>query len=144
VTGLRASIRTAEGWAVENAVLTMTDLTGQQVARVVTDPKGAVATEALPPGVYTAVITSPGHNPVARTAQIGSDGSGSLGDIILAEPRALIGFAGPKVIAQTVRVQLPAGFQTSEFLLDHGFIDRIVHRRDLRSMLALLIGYTTP
>jgi polyisoprenoid-binding protein YceI len=84
VSGLRASIRTAEGWAVENAVLTMTDLAGQQVARVVADPKGAVATEALPPGVYTAVITSPGHNPVARTAQIGSDGSGSLGDIILA------------------------------------------------------------
>ena len=55
----------------------------------------------------------------------------------------LIGFAGPKVIAQTVRVQLPSGFQTSEFLLDHGFLDRIVHRRDLRSVIAQLIDYTT-
>ncbi|MCU1681649.1 MAG: hypothetical protein JWQ81_2388 [Amycolatopsis sp.] len=84
MSGLRASIRTAEGWAVENAVLTMTDLSGQQVARIVSNAKGAVATEPLPQGVYTAVITSPGHNPVARTAQIGSDGSGTLGDIILA------------------------------------------------------------
>ena len=48
------------------------------------------------------------------------------------------------MIAQTVRVQLPTGFQTSEFLLEHGFLDRIVHRRDLRSMLAQLIGYFTP
>ena len=68
----------------------------------------------------------------------------SLGDVILAEPKALIGFAGPKVIQQTVRVQLPEGFQTSEFLLEHGFIDRIVHRKDLRSTLAQLLNYVTP
>ena len=68
----------------------------------------------------------------------------SLGDVILAEPKALVGFAGPKVIQQTVRVQLPEGFQTSEFLLEHGFVDRIVHRRDLRSMLAQLIDYLAP
>jgi acetyl-CoA carboxylase carboxyl transferase subunit beta len=68
----------------------------------------------------------------------------SLGDIILAEPRALIGFAGPKVIQQTVRVQLPEGFQTSEFLLEHGFVDRIVPRKDLRSLLAQLIDYVSP
>ena len=65
----------------------------------------------------------------------------SLGDINLAEPKALIGFAGPKVIQQTVRVKLPEGFQTSEFLLDHGFIDRIVHRRDLRSQIAQILDY---
>jgi acetyl-CoA carboxylase carboxyl transferase subunit beta len=68
----------------------------------------------------------------------------SLGDIILAEPKALIGFAGPKVIAQTVRVQLPEGFQTSEFLLQHGFIDRIVHRQDLRSSCAGMVDVRLP
>jgi acetyl-CoA carboxylase carboxyl transferase subunit beta len=65
----------------------------------------------------------------------------SLGDVILAEPKALIGFAGPKVIQQTVRIQLPEGFQTSEFLLEHGFIDRIVHRKDLRGTIAQLLDY---
>jgi polyisoprenoid-binding protein YceI len=84
MTGLQARIRTVDGWAVEDAVLTVTDLSGQQVARVVTDAKGAVSTEALPPGVYTAVVTSAAFNPVARTAQIASDGSGSLGVIVLA------------------------------------------------------------
>ncbi|HEV7976752.1 YceI family protein [Amycolatopsis sp.] len=83
MSGLRARIRTVEGWAVEHAVLTVTDMTGLQVARVVADAKGAVATESLPPGVYTAVVTSAGHNPIARTAQIASDGSGSLGEILL-------------------------------------------------------------
>ena len=63
-----------------------------------------------------------------------------LGDIILAEPRALIGFAGPRVIEQTVREKLPEGFQTSEFLLDHGAIDMIVDRRQLRKSLANLMS----
>jgi acetyl-CoA carboxylase carboxyl transferase subunit beta len=67
----------------------------------------------------------------------------SLGDINLAEPKALIGFAGPKVIQQTVRVKLPEGFQTSEFLLEHGFIDRIVHRRDLRGQIAQILDYVS-
>ncbi|MBZ4663358.1 MAG: acetyl-CoA carboxylase, carboxyl transferase, beta subunit [Caloramator sp.] len=58
-----------------------------------------------------------------------------LGDIILAEPGALIGFAGPRVIEQTIRQRLPEGFQTSEFLLKHGFVDRVVDRRDMKSML---------
>jgi polyisoprenoid-binding protein YceI len=84
MSGLRAQIRTGEGWAVENAVLTVTDMGGQQVARAVTDPTGAVDTASLPPGVYTAVLTSAGYTPVARTAQIGSDGTGSLGEIALA------------------------------------------------------------
>jgi len=61
-----------------------------------------------------------------------------LGDVILAEPRALIGFAGPKVIEQTVRETLPEGFQRSEFLLEHGAIDRIVDRRQLREEIASL------
>ena len=56
----------------------------------------------------------------------------ALGDIILAEPKALIGFAGPNVIKQTIKSELPEGFQSSEFILEHGFIDRIVNREDLR------------
>ena len=63
----------------------------------------------------------------------------SLGDIILAEPKALIGFAGPRVIEQTIRQKLPEGFQSSEFLLEHGFIDKIVERKDMKSMIAKLI-----
>ena len=63
-----------------------------------------------------------------------------LGDVILAEPKALIGFAGPRVIEQTIRQKLPEGFQRSEFLLDHGMIDAIVHRKDLRAKISQLIG----
>ncbi len=63
-----------------------------------------------------------------------------LGDVILAEPRALIGFAGPRVIEQTIRQKLPEGFQTSEFLLKHGMIDAIVHRKEMRDRLAQLLG----
>lgn len=65
---------------------------------------------------------------------------GSLGDIIIAEPNALIGFAGPRVIEQTVRQTLPEGFQKSEFLLEHGHIDMIVQRKDLRTTVAELIS----
>ncbi|MCA3016922.1 MAG: acetyl-CoA carboxylase carboxyltransferase subunit beta [Myxococcaceae bacterium] len=63
-----------------------------------------------------------------------------LGDVILAEPRALIGFAGPRVIEQTIRQKLPEGFQRSEFLLEHGMIDAIVQRKDLRAKLSQIIG----
>ena len=63
-----------------------------------------------------------------------------LGDVILAEPKALIGFAGPRVIEQTIRQKLPEGFQRSEFLLKHGMIDAIVHRREMRDRLAQLLG----
>jgi len=64
----------------------------------------------------------------------------SLGDIIIAEPKALIGFAGPRVIEQTVRQTLPDGFQRSEFLLEHGHIDMVVERKELRDTLARLIA----
>ena len=63
-----------------------------------------------------------------------------LGDITLAEPGALIGFAGPRVIENTLRESLPEGFQKSEYLLEHGMIDAVVHRRDLRDRLIRLIG----
>jgi acetyl-CoA carboxylase carboxyl transferase subunit beta len=87
--------------------------------------------------LFISILTHPTMGGVAASFA-------SLGDIIIAEPKALIGFAGPRVIEQTVRVQLPQGFQTSEFLLDHGFVDRIAHRRDLRSTIAQLIDYATP
>ena len=64
-----------------------------------------------------------------------------LGDIIIAEPKALIGFAGPRVIEQTVREKLPEGFQRSEFLLEHGAIDLIVDRRQMRKTIAKIISY---
>ena len=63
------------------------------------------------------------------------------GDITLAEPGALIGFAGRRTIYQTIRLELPEGFQTSEFLLEHGYIDRIVRRGDLKSEIARAIDY---
>jgi acetyl-CoA carboxylase carboxyl transferase subunit beta len=61
-----------------------------------------------------------------------------LGDFIIAEPKALIGFAGPRTIWNTIKVELPEGFQRSEFLEEHGFVDFVVHRKDLRSEIARL------
>ncbi len=63
-----------------------------------------------------------------------------LGDVIIAEPKALIGFAGPRVIEQTIREKLPPGFQRSEFLVEHGMIDGIVARNELRGRLARVLG----
>ena len=63
-----------------------------------------------------------------------------IGDVVIAEPKALVGFAGPRVIEQTVREKLPEGFQRSEFLLEHGAIDMIVHRKQMREELARLIA----
>lgn len=85
-------------------------------------------------GLFISVLTNPTMGGVAASFA-------SLGDVIIAEPRALIGFAGPRTIWATVRIELPEGFQTSEFLLKHGFIDRIVERQHLRSELASIIDY---
>ena len=65
----------------------------------------------------------------------------TLGDIIIAEPKALIGFAGPRVIEQTIRQKLPKDFQKSEFLLDHGMVDAIVDRRELRDYIIKLLNF---
>jgi acetyl-CoA carboxylase carboxyl transferase subunit beta len=65
----------------------------------------------------------------------------SLGDLILAEPKALIGFAGPRVIKDTTQAELPPGFQTSEFLLDHGLVDSIVHRKEMKDRLVKYLDY---
>ena len=89
----------------------------------------ALARERLP---FISVQTDPTTGGVSASLAM-------LGDINIAEPRALIGFAGPRVIQQTVRETLPEGFQRSEFLLDHGAIDMIVDRRDLRDRIAALL-----
>ncbi|MDR1382949.1 MAG: acetyl-CoA carboxylase, carboxyltransferase subunit beta [Planctomycetaceae bacterium] len=85
-------------------------------------------------GLFISVLTNPTMGGVAASFA-------SLGDLVFAEPRALIGFAGPRTIKATLRIELPKGFQTSEFLLEHGFIDRIVRRSDLKSELARAIDY---
>ncbi|MEV4236744.1 MULTISPECIES: YceI family protein [unclassified Nocardia] len=84
MSGLTVRIRTAEGWPVANAVLTATDMSGRQIARAVADETGTVVTELLPPGVHTVVVTGAGYQPVARTVQISSAGTGLLGAIVLA------------------------------------------------------------
>ena len=68
----------------------------------------------------------------------------SLGDVIIAEPKALLGFAGPRVIQQTIGQELPTGFQSSEFFLEHGFLDKIVERKDLKKTVSLLLEYLLP
>jgi acetyl-CoA carboxylase carboxyl transferase subunit beta len=64
-----------------------------------------------------------------------------LGDYIIAEPKALVGFAGPRTIWNTIKVELPEGFQRAEFLQDHGFVDFVAHRKDLRNEIARLVDY---
>jgi acetyl-CoA carboxylase carboxyl transferase subunit beta len=85
-------------------------------------------------GLYITVLTDPTTAGVAASFA-------SLGDVIVAEPGALVGFAGQRVIWNTIKAELPEGFQRAEFMLEHGFIDRIVHRRNLRTEIARLIDY---
>lgn len=85
-------------------------------------------------GLYIVIATDPTTAGVAASFA-------SLGDVILAEPHAMIGFAGPRVIANTINAELPEGFQTAEFMLGHGFVDRIVPRGELRREVARLIDY---
>jgi len=85
-------------------------------------------------GLFISVLTNPTMGGVAASFA-------SLGDVVLAEPRALVGFAGPRVVQATCKIELPDGFQTSEFLLQHGFVDRVIHRRQLRSEVARIIDY---
>ena len=82
--------------------------------------------------LYISVLTDPTYGGVTASFA-------SLGDIILAEPNAMIGFAGQRVIKQTIGEELPEGFQTSEFLLEHGFVDKIVERKDMKETLYKLI-----
>jgi len=85
-------------------------------------------------GLFISVLTDPTTGGVTASFAM-------LGDCLIAEPGALIGFAGRRTIAETIKVELPEGFQTAEFMLEHGFVDMIVHRKDLRSEIARLIDY---
>jgi acetyl-CoA carboxylase carboxyl transferase subunit beta len=87
-------------------------------------------------GLYIAVLTDPTTGGVTASFAM-------LGDITIAEPGALIGFTGRRVIAETIKVELPEGFQTAEFMLEHGFVDTIIERKDLRSEIARMIDYTS-
>jgi acetyl-CoA carboxylase carboxyl transferase subunit beta len=90
---------------------------------------------------FISVLTDPVYGGVSASLAM-------LGDVIVGEPKALIGFAGPRVIEQTVREKLPEGFQRSEFLLEHGAIDMIIARSELRprlgNLLAQMMGLPTP
>ena len=86
-------------------------------------------------GLYIAVLTDPTTGGVTASFAM-------LGDVTIAEPKALIGFTGRRVIAETIKVELPEGFQTAEFMMEHGFVDMIVERKDMRSEIARLIDYT--
>jgi acetyl-CoA carboxylase carboxyl transferase subunit beta len=83
---------------------------------------------------YVSILTDPTTGGVTASYAM-------LGDILIAEPKALIGFAGPRVIQDTIRQELPPGFQRAEFLLDHGFVDMIVERKNLRPMLIQLLDF---
>ncbi len=85
-------------------------------------------------GLFISVLTNPTMAGVMASFA-------SLGDVMIAEPKALIGFTGPRVIEQTIRQELPKGFQTSEFLLEHGFVDMVVARDRLRAEVAKLLDY---
>ncbi|HEV2078455.1 MAG TPA: acetyl-CoA carboxylase, carboxyltransferase subunit beta [Allosphingosinicella sp.] len=137
VTGARAAIQdrcpyiifTAAGGArMQEGILSLMQM-----------PKTTVAIQELKEAglPYIVVLTDPTTGGVTASYAM-------LGDVQLAEPGALIGFAGQRVIESTIREKLPEGFQRAEYLLDHGMIDMVVHRRDLRQRLAQLITYLTP
>lgn len=86
--------------------------------------------------LYVSVLTNPTMGGIMASFA-------GVGDVIMAEPKALIGFAGPRVVEQTIRQKLPEGFQRSEFLLAHGLIDMIVRRHDMKDTLSSIIEYTS-
>jgi acetyl-CoA carboxylase carboxyl transferase subunit beta len=86
---------------------------------------------------YVSVLTDPTTGGVTASFAM-------LGDLIIAEPGALIGFAGPRVIEQTIRQKLPPGFQRSEFLLEHGMLDAVIHRKEMKAYIARALEFMTP
>jgi len=118
---------TSGGARMQEAVLSLLQMAKTSASlRLLSD-------KALP---YISVMTDPTYGGVSASLAM-------LGDINIAEPRAMIGFTGPRVIAQTVRETLPEGFQTAEFLLAHGFVDMIVDRREMRNTVAGLLAKLT-
>ena len=98
---------------------------------------GALARHANARLPYISVLTNPSTAGVMASYA-------SVGDIIMAEPQCMIGFAGPRVIRETTHQDLPPGFQTAEFCLEHGLLDMIVHRKKMKETLAGLLGYLAP
>jgi len=98
---------------------------------------GALARHADARLPYISVLTNP------TTAGVMASYA-SLGDIIIAEPKSMIGFAGPRVIKETTHQDLPKGFQTAEFLEEHGLIDQIVHRKKMRPQIAEFLRFFAP
>jgi acetyl-CoA carboxylase carboxyl transferase subunit beta len=137
VEGVRAAIRdrapyiifTAAGGArMQEGILSLMQMPKTTVAIAELKESG------LP---YIVVLTDPTTGGVTASYAM-------LGDVHIAEPGALIGFAGQRVIESTIREKLPEGFQRAEYLLEHGMVDMVVHRKDLRETLARLIGYLVP
>lgn len=124
--GLPMIMVTASGGArMQEGMISLVQMAKTSAALARNDDEG---------GLYMVVATDPTTAGVAASFA-------SLGDVIIAEPSAMIGFAGPRVIANTINAELPEGFQTAEFMMEHGFVDRIVHRSELRKELARLIDY---
>lgn len=95
---------------------------------------GALCRHNRKGGLFISILTNPTMAGIMASFA-------SLGDLIIAEPKALIGFTGPRVIEQTIRQKLPPNFQKSEFLLNHGLIDMIVHRKNMKDTLTKIINY---
>ena len=121
-------INSSGGARMQEGVLSL-----MQMARS-TAVLGRLRDEGVP---YISLLTHPTTGGVAASFAM-------LGDVILAEPKALIGFAGPRVIEQTIREVLPEGFQRSEFLLDHGMVDQVVDRRELRQRITDILSLLYP
>jgi acetyl-CoA carboxylase carboxyl transferase subunit beta len=122
-------IFTASGGArMQEGILSLMQMPRMTVARSMLRDAG------LP---YIVVLTDPTSGGVMASYAL-------LGDIHIAEPGATLAFTGRRVIEQTIREKLPEGFQTSEYLLDHGMLDMVTHRHDLRGVLSQLIGYLAP
>lgn len=117
------SISASGGARMQEALLSLMQMAKTTAALTL------LAEKRLP---YISILTDPTMGGVSASFAF-------IGDIVIAEPKALIGFAGPRVIEQTVREKLPEGFQRSEFLLEHGAIDMIVHRKQMREELARLM-----
>ena len=98
---------------------------------------GALALHAKAGLPYISILTHPTTGGVTASFA-------TLGDVIIAEPKCMIGFAGPRVVKETTHQNLPPGFQTAEFMMEHGLVDMIVHRSDMKERLTSLLGYMMP
>lgn len=121
------SVITSGGARMQEGILSLMQMAKTSIGVGLLEEKG------LP---YITVLTDPTMGGVSASFAF-------LGDIILAEPRSLIGFAGPRVIEQTIKQQLPEGFQRSEFLLEKGMLDMVVHRKELKDVLYRLLKMST-